>query len=64
MTRSEHASHLLSPQGNFINGTFAPAISGKTISVENPATGEMIAQLPASGRRGYRSRNQVGAHEL
>ncbi|MEX2272739.1 MAG: betaine-aldehyde dehydrogenase [Vicinamibacterales bacterium] len=33
---------------NFINGEFRPASNGKTIDVINPATEEVIAQVPAS----------------
>ncbi|HET7728230.1 MAG TPA: gamma-aminobutyraldehyde dehydrogenase [Candidatus Limnocylindrales bacterium] len=32
-----------------INGEFVDAASGETIEVENPATGEVIARVPASG---------------
>ena len=35
---------------NFINGEFRPASNGKTIDVVNPATEEVIAQVPASTR--------------
>jgi acyl-CoA reductase-like NAD-dependent aldehyde dehydrogenase len=33
---------------NFINGEFRPSSNGKTIDVVNPATEEVIAQVPAS----------------
>ena len=33
---------------NYINGEFRPASNGKTIDVINPATEEVIAQVPAS----------------
>jgi 1-pyrroline dehydrogenase len=34
----------------FINGSWVDAQSGETIDVENPATGEVIAAVPASGQ--------------
>ncbi|HEX2736793.1 MAG TPA: aldehyde dehydrogenase family protein, partial [Acidimicrobiia bacterium] len=37
------------PNENFIGGTWAPAKSGKTDAVINPATGESIAEVPSSG---------------
>ncbi|MFL5757045.1 MAG: gamma-aminobutyraldehyde dehydrogenase [Chloroflexota bacterium] len=33
----------------FIGGEFVDAASGETLEVENPATGEVVAQTPASG---------------
>jgi 1-pyrroline dehydrogenase len=33
----------------FIGGRWVDAASGKTLNVENPATGQVIAQVPASG---------------
>src|SRR5262249_51180265 len=34
----------------FINGSWVDAASGETIDVENPATGEVIAAVPSSGK--------------
>jgi aminomuconate-semialdehyde/2-hydroxymuconate-6-semialdehyde dehydrogenase len=42
MEKSLHCS-------NFINGRFQPAISGKSIENQAPATGQLIGTLPASG---------------
>src|SRR4051812_3286446 len=33
----------------YINGAWLPAYSGKTIPVENPATGEILGTVPAAG---------------
>ena len=38
----------MSDQQNFINGSFVDAVSGATDDVINPATGEVIAQVPSS----------------
>jgi betaine-aldehyde dehydrogenase len=38
---------FLRPDGNIIDGRSVPAASGKTLPVENPATGEIIARIPA-----------------
>src|SRR5262245_26401570 len=48
MNAPNGVAEFLSVKGNFINGAFAPAASGKTLPVENPATGEVIAKIPAS----------------
>jgi aldehyde dehydrogenase (NAD+)/aminobutyraldehyde dehydrogenase len=37
----------LAPFGQFIGGRFAPSASTLTIEVENPATGEILATVPA-----------------
>ena len=34
---------------NFINNDLVGAISGKTFPVDNPATGEVFAEVPRSG---------------
>jgi acyl-CoA reductase-like NAD-dependent aldehyde dehydrogenase len=44
---------LLVNRGNFIGGEFIAAASGKTLPTENPATGEIIAHIPASDRKRY-----------
>lgn len=36
------------PLRNFINGVFVPAVSGSLMDTTNPATGEVITQLPLS----------------
>ena len=36
---------------NFINNDWVGAISGKTFPVDNPATGEVFAEVPRSGTR-------------
>ena len=36
---------------NYINGEFRPSSNGKTIDVVNPATEDVIAQVPASIKR-------------
>ncbi|MFE5942490.1 gamma-aminobutyraldehyde dehydrogenase [Streptomyces sp. NPDC056480] len=35
---------------NYVNGTFTDAVDGRTIEVVNPATGEVYATAPLSGR--------------
>ncbi len=37
------------PTGAFIDGSFRPAISGKTFTSTNPATGETLAEIAACG---------------
>ena len=37
-------------QANFIDGKWVQADSGKTIAVRNPATGEVIGNVPAMGQ--------------
>jgi betaine-aldehyde dehydrogenase len=39
---------ILAVNGNFINGEVVPSTAGKTLPIENPATGEIIAQIPES----------------
>jgi acyl-CoA reductase-like NAD-dependent aldehyde dehydrogenase len=34
----------------FIGGSWVDSASGETLDVENPATGEVIAAVPASGK--------------
>jgi acyl-CoA reductase-like NAD-dependent aldehyde dehydrogenase len=41
---------LLAIKGNVIGGEFKATVSGKSVPTENPATGEIIAHLPASDR--------------
>jgi acyl-CoA reductase-like NAD-dependent aldehyde dehydrogenase len=48
MSGPSGVAELLSVKGNFVAGAFAPASGGGTLPVENPATGETIAQIPAS----------------
>ncbi|MEM9776000.1 MAG: aldehyde dehydrogenase family protein, partial [Chloroflexota bacterium] len=43
------AEELIFPAANFIDGSFRAAKSGKTMATVNPATGEGLAQIPASG---------------
>ncbi|MCH1540716.1 MAG: aldehyde dehydrogenase [Candidatus Poseidonia sp.] len=38
----------MQPLRNFINGVFVPAVSGSLMDTTNPATGEVITQLPLS----------------
>ncbi|MDQ9694059.1 aldehyde dehydrogenase, partial [Serratia marcescens] len=45
VTRLAH--ELTLPDKAFINGRFAPARSGKTLTTYNPATGEAIVNLAA-----------------
>ena len=40
---------LLFRQQGFINGEWVDADSGKTFGVDNPATGEIIGQVPDMG---------------
>src|SRR5436305_1515936 len=47
MSAPNGVAELLSVKGNFVAGAFAPAASGRTLAVENPATGETIAEIPA-----------------
>lgn len=44
------AQKLRYPVLNYIAGKFVPAVSGKTMSTVNPATGEKLADIPASAR--------------
>ena len=37
-------------QANYIDGKWIEADSGKTIAVKNPATGEVIGEVPAMGK--------------
>ena len=48
---------LLSPL-NFIDGEWQSALSGETFAVHNPATGEVIANVPDSQRRGRARRHR------
>ena len=43
------AATLTLPTQAFIDGSFRPAISGKTFTTTNPATGEVLAQIAACG---------------
>ena len=43
------AAELIFPAANFIDGSFRAAKSGKTMATINPATGETLANIPASG---------------
>ncbi|WP_170547346.1 aldehyde dehydrogenase [Ruegeria arenilitoris] len=52
LTQDEYksiAAGLNLPTGAFIDGTFRPAISGKTFTSTNPATGETLAEIAACG---------------
>lgn len=52
LTRDEYkaiAATLTLPTQAFIDGSFRPAISGKTFTTTNPATGEVLAQVAACG---------------
>ncbi|WP_170400706.1 aldehyde dehydrogenase [Ruegeria arenilitoris] len=52
LTQDEYksiAAGLDLPTGAFIDGTFRPAISGKTFTSTNPATGETLAEIAACG---------------
>jgi len=48
MSGPSGVAELLSVKGNFVGGAIAPASGGGMLPVENPATGETIAQIPAS----------------
>ncbi|MEF9604656.1 aldehyde dehydrogenase, partial [Paracoccus sp. PXZ] len=41
------AAGLTFPKLAFIDGEFRPAISGKTFTTTNPATGEALAEIAA-----------------
>ena len=43
------AGALSLPQNAFIDGTFRPAISGRTFATVNPATGETLTEVAACG---------------
>ncbi|WP_207101717.1 aldehyde dehydrogenase [Paracoccus shandongensis] len=43
------AASLVLPQNAFIDGTFRPAIGGKTFTTTNPATGEALTEVAACG---------------
>ncbi|WP_170775592.1 aldehyde dehydrogenase [Ruegeria lacuscaerulensis] len=52
LTQDEYksiAAGLDLPTGAFIDGSFRPAISGKTFTSTNPATGETLAEIAACG---------------
>ncbi|MEO0938040.1 MAG: aldehyde dehydrogenase [Pseudomonadota bacterium] len=54
LTKAEYeaiAVSLQPPSGAFIDGSFRPAISGKTFPSKNPATGDEIAQVAACDAR-------------
>ncbi len=46
MSLAEAVKHKLKPQNLFINGRFEESVSGKTIDVVNPATGETLTTVP------------------
>ena len=41
------------PDGLFIGGEWSPAISGTTLDVYDPATGEVIKTIANAARRGW-----------
>ena len=47
LTEREPPEFLRTPLGMLIDGKFVPSMSGKTLPVENPATGRVIAQMPS-----------------
>ncbi len=52
LTRDEYhaiASGMAFPSGAFIDGGYRPAISGKTFTTTNPATGTALAEVAACG---------------
>jgi len=52
LTRDEYhaiASGMAFPSGAFIDGGYRPAISGKTFTTTNPATGATLAEVAACG---------------
>ena len=52
LTQDEYesiAADLDLPTGAFIDGSFRPAISGKTFTSTNPATGGTLAEIAACG---------------
>ncbi|MEL7098889.1 MAG: aldehyde dehydrogenase family protein [Pseudomonadota bacterium] len=54
LTREEYqsiAASIEAPTGAFIDGSFRPAMSGKTFVSTNPATGEKIAEVAACDAR-------------
>ena len=63
------AAKLEFPTQAFIDGSFRPAISGKTFETTNPATGKVLAKVASCGpedvdlpykRRATRSRTVAG----
>jgi phenylacetaldehyde dehydrogenase len=46
----ELAAWLAKPKQNLINGKWAPAVSGKTLDVFNPADASVIARVPDSAK--------------
>ena len=48
---SEDVSMVISIVDNFIGGKFTRVVNGKTLPVENPATGEIISSVPLSGMK-------------
>lgn len=52
LTKDEYAAiagALTLPSNAFIDGSFRPAISGKTFTTTNPATGEVLGEVAACG---------------
>jgi len=49
MIEEKEIAAFLDVGGNIIDGAVVPAASRRTLDVENPATGEIIAQIPAGG---------------
>ena len=53
-------SVAITQQKQFIGGEFVDSSSGETMEVLNPATGEVIAEVPRGIRRGRRERRRRG----
>ena len=54
LTRAEYqaiAASLDVPRNAFIDGGFRKAVSGKTFTTTNPATGKLIAKVAACGAK-------------
>jgi acyl-CoA reductase-like NAD-dependent aldehyde dehydrogenase len=49
MTDPNAIAKFLAVEGNVIAGAVVLSASGETLAVENPATGEIIARIPAGG---------------
>ena len=54
----EAMSVAVSQQKMFVDGEFVDALSGETMEVLNPATGEVIAEVPKAGQGGRRPRGR------
>ncbi len=63
-SRRNVMSVAVTQQKMFVDGAFVDALSGETMEVLNPATGEVIAEVPKARRGRRRSRRRGGREGL